>query len=224
MKTEIKIYLITCVTTGKKYVGITTKTLARRWVQHRSQAKQKTGFIFHKAINHYGPEAFRIEHLASALTWEDACELEKAFIVEYAAKHPQGYNTHTGGNGLDILRLKDKISASHKGFRHTEETKAWMRLRHQEKLKDPAYRESLRRGARQRVFLEIEKQRLVSVRANNFKPVVCNWDGRQFESLMTAADYYGVDRKHLSAVVRGRKKTVRGLSFSYLNPDQRRAA
>lgn len=166
MKTDIKIYLATCDVTGKKYIGITTKTLKRRWIQHRSAAKQKTGFIFHKAISCYGPDAFHIEQLASAFTWEDACELEKFFIAEHQTCHPFGYNVHTGGNGLDIIRLKEKVTAAHRGKKHSETTKLKMRMIHQEKLRDPDYRRKLSEGAKKRVWTdEDRKQHAELVRA-----------------------------------------------------------
>jgi predicted GIY-YIG superfamily endonuclease len=56
-----RVYIITNLINNKKYVGVTTRTLKRRFRQHYSQCKKKYKGIIHHAINKYGIENFKIE-------------------------------------------------------------------------------------------------------------------------------------------------------------------
>ena len=88
---------------GKRYVGITTKTLARRKSVHLSAAKRGGKNIFYNAIRKYG----------DALKWSVVAEgefdreflamAEQEAIKHYKTKHPDGYNMTDGGEGTHGL-------------------------------------------------------------------------------------------------------------------------
>lgn len=93
-------YRITCIPTGKSYVGITVRKLSLRWKQHRVQARHTTGKApFPKAILKHGPKAFRVEPIASARSWPDLLELERLLIAQEGTYWPNGYNATEGGEG-----------------------------------------------------------------------------------------------------------------------------
>jgi group I intron endonuclease len=104
MTSFYKIYIVTNLINLKKYVGQTVQAVLRRWQQHKSAAKTKKILHFHRAINKYGPENFKIEWLASAFTKEDANYLEEQWIREFKTYLPEfGYNSTYGG---EEARLK----------------------------------------------------------------------------------------------------------------------
>lgn len=106
-----KIYLVTNILNGKKYVGYTSLSIRKRWAQHRADAKRRL-YHFSKAIEKYGPENFTIELLAETKNRNQALyELEPFYIRYYNTRNPKrGYNLSDGGDGPI-------------GYRHTEEAK-----------------------------------------------------------------------------------------------------
>lgn len=135
-------YIITNTTNGRQYVGVTKRSVARRWWEH----KRTTGLLvlqpLGKAIAKYGSDAFTIEVIASAKTMLDLMELERLLIAQHDTLAPNGYNLTSGGYGMfkpaDNLRanigahlrgkprpaeVAAKISASHMGMLATDEAR-----------------------------------------------------------------------------------------------------
>lgn len=53
------IYMITCRINGKRYIGMTTHSAAKRWGQHvRSALRDGHDYALHRAIRAYGADAF----------------------------------------------------------------------------------------------------------------------------------------------------------------------
>lgn len=86
------IYLITCLVTGKTYIGITAMStrsvpyaLKRRWQKHMHHAfTEKRPYLLHKAFRKYGPENFTIELIEKVRGKAAAHVREKELIVELA--------------------------------------------------------------------------------------------------------------------------------------------
>ncbi|MBB5414103.1 GIY-YIG nuclease family protein [Paraburkholderia atlantica] len=110
------VYLVTGPS-GKRYVGITSKTVAERWGQHvRSAARKESNSALHAAIRKYGEDAFSVEQIKSCETWDEACEMEKSSITAYGTFTPSGYNLTLGGEGFlgcDRSTARAKMSAWH---------------------------------------------------------------------------------------------------------------
>lgn len=88
------VYKITCKLNGKSYVGQTTRTIKKRFVEH---AKAKT--CLGNAIRKHGKENFTIEILEECATSEQLNEREIFWIARFNCKHPNGYNLTDSGEG-----------------------------------------------------------------------------------------------------------------------------
>lgn len=121
-----KIYLITNILNGKKYVGKTKYSLAHRFSQHCNNAYYNT--YIHNAIKKYGKENFKIEELCRC---DDSrwAELEKFYIKQLHTHYTEGgYNISWGGdsNPMDdpaviekhrqIMSSPDMIALTRKPF------------------------------------------------------------------------------------------------------------
>lgn len=96
------VYLITCLSTGKYYVGKTVKTAQRRWMEHRANVRHGTLVCprLHRAILKYGEASFAIETLVESVDKQALVELEKLWIVALDSQNRNvGLNLTSGGDG-----------------------------------------------------------------------------------------------------------------------------
>ena len=91
---QIKIYLIMNRINFKKYVGLTSRKVARRFYEHSINRKSTIG----PAIQKYGSDNFLIVVLEVCETLEKANEREKFWIAFHDCIAPNGYNRTDGGN------------------------------------------------------------------------------------------------------------------------------
>lgn len=121
---------------GKIYIGITSQSPEKRWLNGRGYKRNEH---FWNAIKKYGWENIKHEILAENLTKEEACRLEKFYIELYkSADQTKGYNLTTGGEtgAVHTVESRRKLSESKKGKRYnigvpfTEERKQHMRENH----------------------------------------------------------------------------------------------
>jgi predicted GIY-YIG superfamily endonuclease len=99
MKTWI-VYCHTHNESGRRYIGITSQTMEKRWNQHVSKAQYSKGGRWHfpNVIRKYGKDAFSHEVLGKNLTLKEANDLEKEYILKYDTRNPEkGFNTAEGG-------------------------------------------------------------------------------------------------------------------------------
>lgn len=118
---------------GKSYIGITSTSLHRRLVLHRSHAKTLPGGHLQRAIRKYGFCNVTVEVLGHADDWSSLCEMEKEAIVKFNTVSPNGYNMTLGGDGqlggkFNVGRpcgeeKRNKIAFSQKGRTFSEEHK-----------------------------------------------------------------------------------------------------
>jgi len=114
-----QIYLITCLVTGKYYVGQTTWPLARRWSGHKLKAKTGSGHL-QLAIRKYGAEKFVIEPLAEVST-DLLNALERLWVILLDAANPVvGMNLTFGGDGAGTWSPAQRaaIAVRMKGNKH----------------------------------------------------------------------------------------------------------
>jgi group I intron endonuclease len=113
------IYLITCLITGKYYVGQTTWPLIQRWSGHKTAAKNgKLKGHLQSAINKYGSENFVIETLTEA-PQEQLNNFEQLWIWALDSQRT-GMNLTGGGDGAGTLSDEQRaaISRRMKGNQH----------------------------------------------------------------------------------------------------------
>lgn len=125
------VYIHTNKINGKKYIGITSQRLARRWRNGNGYYQNEH---FYRAICKYGWDNFTHEVIREGLTKEEACLLEKQLIAKYHTNEElHGYNKSTGGEfpvqGVKLSEeTKRKMSESHKKIVFTEEWKKNMSI------------------------------------------------------------------------------------------------
>ncbi len=112
-------YLITCSVTGRRYIGITSRTLRQRWHEHLYDSRTKKRMAICRAIAKYGAHNFRIEALCCARSWKDICAVESILIAQWDTRKPNGYNVSAGGEGpFGVKRSPDSVersAAKHRG-------------------------------------------------------------------------------------------------------------
>lgn len=88
------IYALTCIPTGRVYIGRTKVPLARRVAQHKNTPNKK----MRDDVRRYQPfeDHFRIEVLQVVRTEIEAVRAEAHHIETRQARGPNGYNTLPG--------------------------------------------------------------------------------------------------------------------------------
>jgi len=122
------IYLITNLVNNKKYVGITSQGIDKRFKGHLRNAFEVNGKnCLSYALRKHGIENFKLELLESEIPLENGEEKEKFYIQKYNSyyKNNCGYNMTIGGNGtvgyIFTDEVRNKISISGKGRKFSKE-------------------------------------------------------------------------------------------------------
>lgn len=88
---------------GRRYVGLTSKTMLARWNDHIYKAKSSKGGRWHfpNAIRRYGKDAFDHEVLQICSSLEEANAAEQYWIWVYDTRNPlRGFNLAEGGKHI----------------------------------------------------------------------------------------------------------------------------
>lgn len=91
------VYIHTNTINGKRYVGITSMKPKKRWNYGYGYELQPK---FYKAITKYGWDKFSHDVVATGLSRDEACDLEKSLIAKYDTIK-NGYNVSEGGIEMD---------------------------------------------------------------------------------------------------------------------------
>lgn len=124
------VYLITNIINKKVYVGITTRKVEDRWLEHvsRSRYPDKYNSKIHAAIRKYGEANFSISILACTQDLDSLLLLEKELIEDYNSTE-LGYNLTSGGRYCSMTQdTKDKISRTKLGHAVSKETREKFRI------------------------------------------------------------------------------------------------
>lgn len=94
------IYCHTHTESGRRYIGLTSQTMERRWASHVAKSKSAKGGHWHfpNAILKYGPQAFSHEVLRQCSSLEEANTYEAYFIDLFRTRDSSnGFNLARGG-------------------------------------------------------------------------------------------------------------------------------
>lgn len=135
------IYLIRCLSSGKRYVGSSVDVFLR-WRQHRNSLRAQTHGNVHlqRAWNIHGEENFEFKMLYFCTPLR-LVELEEHYIRVLGAADPsRGYNLEKIVNGRQVVsaETRTKLSVKAEGRRHTEATK--QKLRDKNSMQNPETR------------------------------------------------------------------------------------
>ena len=224
------IYKITNKITNKSYIGLTTKTVEKRWKGHLNKAiKEKKDQHICCAIRKYGQENFIIEELCSCFNRESLNKTEQILILQHNTLSPGGYNLTTGGYSYNISestrKLRREMGRKNKGHRHSEESKKAMSKKAIERMKCPLKR-------------EISRNNLIKIKSNLNTPphkmphskesklkmsrkklsgeIVAykeNAEIGRYLSVLDCSDYLNLNPASIRNVLCGRGKSLHGFTF-----------
>ena len=203
---------------GKVYIGQTCQKLNGRWKNGKGYSNNE---YFTRAINKYGWKSFEHEVLFYGLNKEEADILEREYIKKYNSTDPQfGYNIEFGGYGKgkhspETLR---KMSEGHKGI------PAWNKgVKMPQELKDhfSAIRKGKESSFKGKHHSEEAKRKMSESKNERKKPVLCVENNVIYRSLKDAEVNTGINRKNISAVCHGKKKTAGGFHWQFFINDNK---
>lgn len=147
-------YSISCLVNGKRYIGITSRSLRQRWNEHLYDARRRSPkMAISRAIAKHGADQFRMEPLCSARSWEDICAAEALLIVQYGTRSKRtGYNVSDGGEGpIGVRRSAESVersAAKHRGKPCHPNTREAAIRAHRGVPKAQAHRDKIAAGRR----------------------------------------------------------------------------
>lgn len=127
---------------NKYYVGITSKNNCEKRWEHGYGYRYNKHFF--KAICKYGWDNIIHQIIATSLSQQEACDMEKLFIALYNSSNPKyGYNKTYGGEGVVGIKMnpkeKERRSLAFKGEKnpfygkkHSDSTRKIMSDKHYE--------------------------------------------------------------------------------------------
>jgi group I intron endonuclease len=149
-----RIYLIENMINGKLYIGQTRRSIARRWANHKYDAKRGFEFPLYRAIRKYGSNNFEIREIDKIDTIELANERETFWIKFFHSHLPDvGYNGTLGGDGMCHPTgevLQKMIEAGKRFTHHTEESKLKISMAGKGRKATPEAKENMRKAATKR--------------------------------------------------------------------------
>ena len=167
--TRYTIYCHIHIESGRRYIGLTQRTMSQRWSQHVSQSKHaKKLWHFPNAIRKYGKDAFSHEVLEVCSTLEEANIREEFWIEHFKTRDSQfGFNIAPGGqhiphpirNPMDRPEFREKALANL--ARANDIPREVRAQRAKELWKDPDFRERISEMLRNNMADPIIKERAV---------------------------------------------------------------
>lgn len=172
---------------GKRYVGITTRPVNRRWQNGFGYYGNKH---FFNAIKKYGWD--NIEHKVYEVdTKNEMYYLENYLITYYQTnKKEYGYNKSVGGE-------KNSLGAH---FQHSEETKLKIGRSNKGLVRSEELKKRWSETCKGRKISE-ETKRKMSESRKGLGGIPCEVDGIRFKSYTDAANYLGVYEGSISKAI-----------------------
>lgn len=226
------IYLITNKVNGNRYVGCSSDLRRRKW-EHFAPSRANDKMFISMAIAKHGKDNFNWEIL-------EYCPIKKLSNREiyWIAKLKPEYNSTSGGDGNPRpVSEKTRTILSQKGKEYwrglSKERQQYIinnqligpRIGHpvsketREKLRQANLGKQLSEEHKRKISEGIKRSLKDKPRYNEHhrKPVILVETGQIFESVKAAGEYLGVNPSNISAVAKGKQKTVKGYTFKYHN-------
>lgn len=142
---------------GKRYVGITSREVKKRWLNGKGY---QGNYHFNNAIKKYGWDNFEHQIIAENLTKEDAEKIEIKLIKEWNLQDAKlGYNLADGGNVIND-ETKKKISKTLQGHKVSNETKQKISMALKNRTVNPKVIDSLVAYRKGRLLSEEHKRKI----------------------------------------------------------------
>lgn len=145
------IYCHTHIESGRCYIGLTSRTMEKRWKDHirYSRTLKGTPSYFANAIMKYGPEAFYHKVLEICISLSDANDAEKVWIEAFSAQNPEfGFNLTKGGNYFPTTDGYQKISENSKRLWQNPEYRAVVTAKANREIRKPEKRQMASEGTK----------------------------------------------------------------------------
>lgn len=201
------VYKITNKVNGKIYIGQTTKSLEKRWRQHRH--KSSGCRYLHHAIQKYGAENFTVEQIDVANDRVELNQKEQFWIQYYDCMVPNGYNLKSGGNTpiySDASKLR--MSKNHADVSGINNPRYGVHL-------STDTRKKISDAHKGKVLSETHRLRVTI--ASPHRKCVLNIDtGEHFPSCRIAEKHYGLSHGTISRVCRNEGHTSGGFHWCYV--------
>jgi len=183
------IYMATSKTTGKSYIGQTSRSLSIRKTEHSREKKSNS--LFHNAIRKYGADDF-IWQIITTVPNEELDFHEKFYI--------KCFNTHVSFGGYN-LDHSPPLRGVGRGWKMSEATKKKIA--------------TAKKGKRRGIFTD--QMRLnMSLASTCAKKILCINNNTIYRSQQHAARELGIRQPHVCQVLKGKRNCVSGYRFRYV--------
>lgn len=241
MERQYTVYCHTNKVNGKKYIGVTSNSVHKRW----NYGNGYSGQYFHRAIAKYGWDGFEHEVLYDGLTAEYAGEMEQYLIAKYRTNDRRyGYNICGGGvTRYEITdEMRQRLRDSHAGQKMSEKRREMNSTLFGGVAKSAEHRAKIGDGIRKakqqnsksnnttfrhwktdkRLSEEHKKHISESGKGKHLgkenpmaKAVVCVETGQRFDTIKQASEWIGVTASAVKNVLRQKAKTAGGYRWEY---------
>lgn len=235
------VYKITNLITDKVYIGLTTRSISKRWEGHLDKAfYQNSDNYLHNSIRKYGKENFTIEEIDGANSLSELNYLEKHYICKFNSLAPNGYNLLNGGdvfkhhrNTIDKLRKKvsskfSSILCVTNGIVYESISEASRKLNITRKsINDNVIGKTNTAHGLVFEFVDKDKKKESEERAlkrkrnrlskikNRQRTVKCIETNEVFDSIKEASIALKISTSNIQSVLSGRQKKSKGYTFKY---------
>lgn len=195
---------------GKKYVGITGKSTAKRWKRGKNY---RNNVLMTRAIEKYGWDNIDHTIIESELTKEEAEAKEREMIALYQSNVPEhGYNITSGGEcvGKHSFETRQKLSEIKRRLDKDPEYKK--RVSESHKGISPPNK-GMRMTEGQKMKISLAKRGCIG---HGMKKVICVDTGKIYESITVAARETGANAGRIVDVCKHNRKTTNGCRWEYV--------
>lgn len=218
---SFEVYCITNKVNGKLYVGVTTRGYKNRFANHIWHSRKSSGKCraLYNAMRKYGQDAFSVELIDTASSFEEMNQLERKHIARLGSLHPNGYNLTDGGDAGSFaeetrLMASKRLKGKPMGEKNRKAlVKAWadpdLRKKRCAAIKEAMNRPEVRAKTSERQKGKPKSaSHIESLRKARASSVICVETGMVFEAMIDAVNWIRSQGKYPKA---NHAKIVRAL-------------